>query len=270
MEANVLRKVQLEELNIAKEVKRVCEENGIRYFMCCGTLLGAIRHQGFIPWDDDMDLGMPRDDYEKFCRIAPEKLGPDYCLQNWYTDPDYALPFAKVRRRGSLYLEAKGTRLKENGFYVDIFPFDYAPEASRRGRHGKRLCALFRMKLMKSGYKPWMDVDRINWVKRLGYAYYQFRALFYTGERLAKKYDALAAGMPESGTLCRQRGLARLECYDAAWYQTLAEYPFEDTTFAGPEDADAVLKTQFGDYMCPPPEGQRENRHQIIRVEFDM
>ena len=71
-----------------------------------------------------MDVGMLRENYEKFCRIAPEKLKPEYCWQSWYTDPNYALPFGKVRKRGTLYLEAKSHRLEENGFYVDIFPYD--------------------------------------------------------------------------------------------------------------------------------------------------
>ena len=71
MERELLRKVQLTQLEIAKEIRRVCEENDIPYFLTCGTLLGAVRHQGFIPWDDDMDVGMLRENYEKFCRIAP-------------------------------------------------------------------------------------------------------------------------------------------------------------------------------------------------------
>ena len=129
MEKELLRKVQLTQLEIAKEIRRVCDENNIRYFLACGTFLGAVRHQGFIPWDDDMDIGMLRSDYEKFCRIAPQKLKPEDCLQTWYTDPNYSLPFGKVLKRNTPYLESKKTRkLKENGFYVDIFPYDYAPE----------------------------------------------------------------------------------------------------------------------------------------------
>lgn len=73
MERELLRKVQLTQLEIAKEIRRVCEENDIPYFLTCGTLLGAVRHQGFIPWDDDMDVGMLRENYEKFCRIAPRR-----------------------------------------------------------------------------------------------------------------------------------------------------------------------------------------------------
>ena len=107
MEKDLLRKVQLTQLEIAKEIHRVCEENDIRYFLSDGTFLGAVRHQGFIPWDDDMDIGMLREDYEKFCRIAPQKLGEKYVFQNWYTDPNYGLPFGKVMKRGTVYQESK-------------------------------------------------------------------------------------------------------------------------------------------------------------------
>ena len=78
MEQELLRKVQLTQLEIAKEIRRVCEENGIAYFLSDGSFLGAVRHQGFIPWDDDMDISMLRADYEKFCQIAPEKLKKEY------------------------------------------------------------------------------------------------------------------------------------------------------------------------------------------------
>ena len=119
MEQEVLRKVQPILLEMLKEIRRVCDENGIRYFLYRGTFLGAVRHKGFIPWDDDMDVAMLRSDYEKFCEIAPQKLSDEYCFQNWHTDRDYAHPFGKVRKRGTVYVEAKCRRLPENGFYID-------------------------------------------------------------------------------------------------------------------------------------------------------
>lgn len=269
MEREELRRVQLTLLEIAKEIKRVCEENEIRYFLCCGTFLGAVRHQGFIPWDDDLDIGMPRQDYERFCRIAPQKLGSRFCLQSWYTEPKYALPFAKVRMRGTVYQEAKGAVLRENGFYVDVFPFDNAPVSPEdQNAHARALCTLFRMKLMKSGNRPWMDQDKIIWKKRIGYLYYQCKALGVSGEEIVKRYDALAVSLPPSGVLCRQRGLSRLDCYQADWYETLESYAFEGELFPGPAQYDAVLTAQFGDYRQLPPEEDRENRHQIVRVDF--
>lgn len=269
MERHVLRKVQLKQLEIAKEIKRVCEENGIRYFLCCGTLLGAVRHQGFIPWDDDMDVGMLREDYERFCSIAPQKLDQRFCIQSWYTEPNYALPFAKVRMRGTLYVEAKGNRLEENGFYVDVFPFDNAPDTVQEQKaHAGKLADLFYCKLMKSGCKPWMENDRISWKKRLGYLYFQGKALLRSGKALVHSYDALATSLPESKTLCRQRGLFRLDCYESQWYSDFIELPFEGERFTVPANYHAVLTAQFGDYMTPPPEDQRENRHQILELDF--
>ena len=117
MEREVLQKVQPILLDMLREIHRVCTEHQIPYVLYRGTFLGAVRHQGFIPWDDDMDVAMLREDYDRFCRIAPEALGKDYCFQNWHTDENYAHPFGKVRRRGTVYVEAKCARLPENGFY---------------------------------------------------------------------------------------------------------------------------------------------------------
>lgn len=270
MERELLRKVQLTQLEIAKEIKRVCEENDIRYFLADGSFLGAVRHKGFIPWDDDMDFGMMRSDYEKFCRIAPKKLKPEYCLQTWYTDPNYALPFGKVMKRGTIYLESKKSRrLRENGFYVDIFPFDYVPEdAEERAAMAKKLLQIYRVKLMKSGYKPWMENDKIIWKKRIGYLYYQVQAIFASQEELARAYDSLASAVLSGGMVCEQSALSRPDYYDGSIFKEFADYAFEDATFRGVKDYHGYLNALYGDYMQLPPEDQRENRHQIVQVDF--
>ena len=269
MEQALLRRVQLTQLEILKEVARVCRENEIHWFLCCGTLLGAVRHQGFIPWDDDLDIGMLRQDYEKFCRLAPEKMDPRFCVQSWYTEENYPLPFGKVRMKDTLYVEAKSQIFRENGFYIDVFPFDYAPETEQaQAAHAVKLNDLFRLKLMKSGYRPWLEKDGINWKKRIGYLLYQWKAGKYTQQELARQYDALAASHTEGPVLCRQRGLRKLECYPAVWFENLGTCLFEGEEFPVPRDYDAVLTAQFGDYMIPPPEGTREDRHQIVRVDF--
>lgn len=270
MEREVLRRVQMVQLEIAKEIRRVCEENDIQYFLADGSFLGAVRHQGFIPWDDDMDMGMMRSDYEKFCRIAPQKLKPEYCLQTWYTDPNYSLPFGKVVKRGTVYLEnKKSRRLKENGFYVDIFPYDYVPEDSReRSTLAANLLSIYRVKLMKSGYKPWMENDSIVWKKRIGYLYYQLKSLFVSQRDLAKGYDALAVALHDSKVICEQSALPKPDYYDADCLEEFADYVFEGEIFKGPKNYDKYLTSLYGDYMVLPPEDQRENRHQIIEIDF--
>ena len=270
MEQELLKKVRLTQLEIAKEIRRVCEENDISYFLAHGTFLGAIRHGGFIPWDDDMDMGMLRRDYEKFCRIAPKKLKPEYCLQTWYTESNYALPFGKVMKRNTVYLENKKTRrLQNNGIYVDIFPHDYALEDRfAQNQQTASLLSIYRMKLMKSGYKPWMENDRIVWKKRIGYLYYQLKSLFVSQHNLARDYDTLAVSVQDSSVICERNGRTKLDCYDRRCIKELADYSFEGEIFKGPKDYDQYLSTLYGDYMELPPEDQRENRHQIIEIDF--
>lgn len=270
MDKTLLRRVQLTQLEIAREIKRVCEENDIRFFLLGGTYLGAVRHQGFIPWDDDMDLGMLRGEYEKFCRIAPEKLGPDYCLQTWYTEPNYGLPFGKVMKRGTVYLESKKSRrLQENGIYVDIFPFDSVPQdLQQRQKLAKHLLRLYRLRLMKCGYKPWMEEDKVLWHKRLGYLFYQLQALFCGKQALARDYDALAEAQPDTDTVSEQSGMAQPLYVRRAWCEDLVNYTFEGEQFPAPRAYDEFLTIYYGDYMQLPPEDQRENRHQIVQVDF--
>lgn len=270
MEKELLRKVQLTQLEIAKEIRRVCEENDIRYFLSGGTFLGAVRHHGFIPWDDDMDMAMLRQDYERFCAIAPEKLKPQYAWQSWYTDENYSLPFGKVVKRNTVYLEGKkSARLKENGFYVDIFPVDHVPaEMDRRAALAEKLLRIYRIKLMKSGYQPWMENGKLLWKKRLGYLYYQIQALFADQQKLAAGYDSLACSVKSSGWVCEQYPLSQPFYYEESVFDETAEYIFEGEKFTGIRDYDKYLTTLYGDYMKLPPEDQRENRHQIVQIDF--
>ena len=268
MEREILEQVQPVLLEIAREIKRVCEENNIRYFMYRGTFLGAVRHQGFIPWDDDMDFAMLREDYEKFRKIAPEKMDPRYCFQDWHTDPGYAHPFGKVRKRGTRYVEAKCRPLAENGFYVDIYPLDFAPEdPAQRAKLARQQLHLYRVKLMKSKYTPWKEGDKVIVKKRIGYLLYQTAALFVSQKTLIRTYEKISQ-VPAGDTLYEQSALPRAYYFDRAWCESLRDYPFDTETFPGPEDYDSFLSSLYGNYMQLPPEGQRENRHQIMELDF--
>ena len=269
MDRETLRKVQLTLLEIAKEIKRVCEENDIRYFLYRGTFLGAVRHQGFIPWDDDMDFAMLREDYDKFCQIAPEKLGEKFVFQNWHTNEGYALPFGKVRKRGTMYVESKCAVQEENGLYIDIYPLDFAPEGEEaRSALAKKLLHLFRVKLMKCRYTPWKEEEKTIWVKRIGYLLYQGASLFTGQKKLVEAYEKAVYAVPRTDTLYEQSALPIAYYYDRAFYEETAMYPFEDTFFPGPKDFDAVLTSLYDDYMQLPPEDKRENRHQIKNLDF--
>ncbi len=264
-----LKRVQQTQLEMAREVRRVCQENGIPYFLYRGTFLGAVRHQGVIPWDDDMDFAMLRPDYDRFRAIANEKFGPDYLFQDWHTDPNYAHPFGKVRKRGTRFVEAKCKPLQENGIYVDIYPLDFAPEGEgERKKLAFFLLQLYRMKLMKSGYTPWREGSRIIWKKRIGYLLYQTAALLFSQKKLIEIYERTIRSHPGSGTVYEQSALPIAYYFPAKWCRELADYPYDGEVFPGPKDYDGFLSSLYGNYMELPPEGKRENRHQIMELKF--
>lgn len=123
------RAEQLILLEILKKVKIICIKHNIKYWLAAGTLLGCVRSKGFIPWDDDLDIAMLREDYDKFCKIAPKELPKDYFFQTKATDKHYPHNFAKIRKNGTLIIE-KGEKYPEKyhqGVFIDVFPFDYYP-----------------------------------------------------------------------------------------------------------------------------------------------
>lgn len=129
MKAEILERLHDEMLVIYREIARICEKHNLTFFVVGGTLLGAVVHKGYIPWDDDLDIAMPRDDYDKFINEYSKELDDRFFLHHTTTDPNYWLPFAKVRLNNTVFLEEKRKNVKAHaGIYVDIFPFDYAPD----------------------------------------------------------------------------------------------------------------------------------------------
>jgi lipopolysaccharide cholinephosphotransferase len=121
----ILRKVQVVQLEILLEFDRICKENDLPYQLFSGTLLGAIRHKGFIPWDDDIDVIMKRNDYEKFLSICDKQLNPKYFLQNYNTDPKWYRQFSRIRKNNTKYLQASYKEMDmHHGIFIDIFPMD--------------------------------------------------------------------------------------------------------------------------------------------------
>lgn len=149
-----LRELQLLQLEIAKELKRICDENDIDYFMIGGTLLGAVRHKGFIPWDDDMDFGMTVENYNKFIEIAPHKLDERFFLQTEDSDQNYHNIFAKIRMNNTHMIEkVTDKQIIHNGIFIDVFPYDLTTEKIVHSKcYMKRLKILAKMYLLKNGY----------------------------------------------------------------------------------------------------------------------
>ncbi|MGN0538268.1 MAG: phosphorylcholine transferase LicD [Candidatus Fimenecus sp.] len=259
------------QLIIAREIKRICEENNIKYFMIAGTLLGAVRHKGFIPWDDDMDIGMLREDYERFIEIAKKKLGEDFFLQTTDTDAFYGLSFAKVLLKGTKLVEQSAGNLAQKGIFVDVFPFDAVPEDSaQEEKHEKNTYFYRRLLLAKKKYNV---CGKSEYVKKAVYTGLGVLASFYSSKKLCNKLEYEIQkynGSSDSERIVNIGGAYgyKKETIERKWVENTVELPFEDMTLAAPADYKAYLEYFYGDYMTPPPEDKRYNRHGIVELDF--
>lgn len=130
-----LRRLQLEITGIIDEIDRICRKHGLRYYLYGGTLLGAIRHGGFIPWDDDADIVMPREDYDRFREICKTELGNDFFYQDSFTDPEFRMLFCKIRKNNTYVHEEKFSTVNmHKGIFADILPLDYFPKSKFWGK----------------------------------------------------------------------------------------------------------------------------------------
>lgn len=258
------------QLIIAREIKRLCDKHNIKYFIIAGTLLGAIRHGGFIPWDDDMDVGMLREDYEKFLKVAKTELGADFFLQTPETDENYGLPFAKILLNGTLLVEATAGSNAKKGIFVDVFPFDVAPEnEADRENHNKKTYFYKRLLLAKLNYNVCAKND---YVKRAVYFVLKIMSAFYSHDKLVKKLESEITRYNNSKTedIVNIGGAYgyKKETIKADWVRDTVEIPFEDMTISAPVDYIKYLETFYGDYMTPPPEDKRYNRHSVTELDF--
>ena len=268
MEHTELKKLHALELEIAAEIKRICEKYRIRYFMIAGTLLGAVRHQGFIPWDEDMDFGMLRADFNRFVAACEEELDLEkYFLQTSETDPGYTYAFAKIRLNGTRIVEGLSEEAAAHqGIFVDVFPFDNVPENPiLRKLHERERYVWKNLLAVKLGYHNGQKRAR-SLQKLLGAAAAVLPAGFIRKQkdRAFTRYNAR-----QTKTVVTAEGSYRYyrEMIPYRWTQKLCRMPFEDTEFFTFAAYDAYLKEMYGDYMQLPPEEQR-NKHAVLEVDF--
>lgn len=277
MDDQTLRKVQLAQLDIAKEIKRVCEKIGIHYFLDSGTLLGAVRHGGFIPWDDDLDIGMLRDDYELFLSKAPSVLNDEYFLQTCDTDANYGLMFAKIRKNGTLFIEEASEKSgAHNGIYVDVFPYDVYPDDIKKQKYQKyQLFIIRRALLIKCGYKPWIMsssskknklfksmIYKVIWLVFLPISRI---ALIKKYHKIAMQYNSINATYfyKQDGATDYGEWLVSQSCF-----ASFTKLKFEDDEFDCPIEYEKYLTEIYGNYLELPPVEERHNRHHILKVEL--
>lgn len=275
MDQEVLSKVHLLQLKIAKEIKRICDKNNIDYILDSGTLLGAVRHKGFIPWDDDMDMAMTSENYKKFIEACKTDLGEEFFLQTWETDKYYPLPYAKIRLNGTKFLENVFEKAQmHQGIFVDIFQYNVWPKNKRKQKRiwRKRLY-LHAMIMMKCHYLKFKSKKLWHYLLKIVlFTCIKFLSLFHSKQSLINKYNKLndKYNKLESNELYEQTMNIRFGYWvvPKSCFEKFTDLKFEDDTFKCPENYDVYLRKVYGDYMTPPPEEKRAIGHNVIGVDF--
>ena len=257
-----LKQIQDVMLQIMIEIDRICRKHNIRYILDGGTMLGAVRHHGFIPWDDDMDIALPREDYDKFVKIANSELPKKFRLECYENTKNYPYNIGKVRAVNTLFKEKFTASLNINhGIYIDIVPMDYVLISDYKNRI-KCIQHLTAIKYYKLGifnsysfyrklqYVPffWVSVKTLNKMidKQLRYCYGKSDKLLEICHYYFKSDYVL----------------------DETMFTDVIEVPFEEQMFFIPRDYDSFLKARYGNYMTLPPIEDQVPRHEIVDIHL--
>lgn len=251
-----LKQLQKIELEMLIELDRICKKYGIKYSLDGGSLLGAVRHQGFIPWDDDIDIIMLREEYMKFRKACRKELDTErFFLQDYMTDQNYRWGYAKMRRNGTSFIRAGQEHLKQkDGIFMDIFVVDNVPDGYFMRRIHHFMCFLIR----KTLYSEVGKCNERNLFLREIYVLLskvKRDKVFHFRNKLAKSVSHKRTALISHYTLeypkrCRY-GLPR-ECFDE-----MIDLEFEGRKFPCFKKYDLYLSSYYGDYMTLPPEEQR-------------
>jgi lipopolysaccharide cholinephosphotransferase len=264
-----LRKLQLTELDILIEVIKICKQHNITYFLWGGTALGAERHQGFIPWDDDLDIVMLRTDYNRFLQIAPKLLPGDLFLQTHETDRETPFYFAKVRKNNTIFLEnyVKNKKM-HHGIYIDILVLDNVPEdAKKRNAFIRKNRLMTQLYLAKYIYKTFNPKN--NFFKKGIRIILHILLIPISAEYLYKKLDQFVQKYNDFNTgYLKSSGIDNSEIFQVSDFAGTKDVKFESIIAAVPIENHRILTYRYGDYMKIPPVEKRYN-HRPVKIEFD-
>lgn len=269
-----LHKVQLE---ILEDFIRVCNKYGLRYFAIYGTAIGAVRHEGFIPWDDDIDVGMLRRDYDRFFEVFEKELGDKYNLLTPEIDPRYACTVTHIQRKGTRFVSEMSKDLKcEQCIFMDIFPFDYVAPGKKAQKKQARRTTFWGKLLFLSGTGnpiiPYGGIMGAVMHAACMLIHLVLKLFRVSPASIYRKYKAAATEYnnrkERSGyvTSFEYTGCIKDKVRRSALFP-VREVPFENMMIAIPNNNDEFLTKVYGDYMQLPPEDKRVN-HMPIEIDF--
>lgn len=260
-----LHAVQRIEVEMLEEVDRICKKCGIHYSIIGGTLLGAVRHKGYIPWDDDADVALLRSEYEKFVEACKTELDHDrFYFQDMKNTKGYRWGYGKLRRKGTEFVRLGQEFMPyEQGIFIDLFPLDNVPDHPAFRWVHLGLCFLLRKFLWS---KVGCRTEKNPFLRTV------YRIMNLVPEKLLVCwYDCMGAATSHRKTK-QVRTLTfptppKKFGYDRKWYTCQRRFRFENTVLTGMKDYDGYLTHKFGNYMELPPESERKI-HPVSRLKL--
>ena len=261
------------QLDIMDEIHRLCVSEGITYFLIGGSMLGAVRHKGFIPWDLDIDCAMPRADYDHFKEACGRVMNPRFKYYDYSIVPEFPHPHALVGITGTRLVRNRDKYNKESfnpGIFLDILPYDFAPDdLEERAIHADQILAVKRKIQIKLHYcydKSFVK-KTVKWVRSLRYARTSLDEMNAELDRLIRRYND-----KPTHYYCSMAGKYpyKKNCFPVEWFENPVLANFEDRQYFIPREADKYLTQIYGDYMKLPPESERNaNLSYYEKVVFD-
>lgn len=248
--------LQKTEFELLRQFSAVCEKLNIKYFLVCGSALGAVKYQGFIPWDDDIDVGMFRKDYERFLQAAPKLLPKDVFLQSYKTDNNYFNIFAKLRNSNTAYIEKTYSKIDINhGVYIDIFPLDGYPLKKSEQNSLERKKLFYKQRLSSL-------FDNPSLLKKI--LKMPLRFITLNPQKTAEKYEKLISSYDAdtSPIICNHGNWqGKLEYAPAEQYGNGKVAEFEGLAVRVPEKFDEYLTQKYGDWRAELPKDEQVGHH---------
>lgn len=258
------------QLELLQKFIEVCQRYNLHYWVCGGTLLGAVRHKGFIPWDDDVDVNMMREDYDRLQAVAAEAFQPPFFYQTAYTDKDYYRSHAQLRMDGTAAIRPSDCfQPYHQGIFIDVFPLDGIPDddprvddALRRGRRILRFLKAKNTNIFLSG--RWGLVFR-KWKARREVARRGWANIFREAEDLYRQFPVAEADVVSELSTTGRDFACRKSIYDdTVWLD------FEDIKVPAPVGWDEYLRTQYGDNYMTPMKDPTLHGHLVIDTHRDF